>query len=74
MAAPQLHAKTLAVEIHDLFAARAHFFRVMVVVVLRFDVHTDFAYVTVEEIFTATCLACATFVTVEYGLGCVVVE
>ena len=46
----------------------------MVVIVLRFNVHADFAYVTVEEIFTATCLACATFVTVEYGLGCVVVE
>ena len=57
VAAPQLHTEALAVEIHDFFAARAHFFRVVVVISLGFDAHADFACVTVEEVLAATCLA-----------------
>ena len=48
--------------------------RLMVVVIFYIDADTDFAIVTMEEVFPATCLACATFAAVEYLLARVVVK
>ena len=48
--------------------------RQMLVVIFRTHIDADFAYITVEEVFSAACLACATLSAVEYVLASVVVK
>ena len=74
MAASQRHSQARPEIVHDLVAARAGVLLVVAVVVLRGDVHADFADVAMEEVLTAACLACATLVAVEYLLAQIVFE
>ena len=74
MAASQRHSQARPEIVHDLVAARAGVLLIVAVVVLRGDVHADFADVAMEEVLTAACLACATLSAVEYLLAQIVVE